>query len=412
MVEIVGFVVLALIKGALGAAANEAGTEGYRALKAYISAHYSGDVAHTVEQLEHQPQSPKLQRQLEDQLHSRGADNDVRLGQLAQDLIGLIENPAIPDPVEELRRSTGLDAVRRVLDRHVEQLREVRARYAIDDADLLGSRISKSSDIPSAVQAELAQLHERIRAIIQQIAQTIQQGRYADVDRAVLGLDAGRNEQVRAQRLVAADKDLQISYESLRLTVEFFSELNQQVLLRMEAPRDSGQLSAMMFGNAIMIYELTSFVIEFISRFQLQDNLRALHDEAMQSIERTRQKQYALQQRATDDRIDSDVKNQILEDIRWREAALSAVENEWTQYFHEVDEMKEKVRDVHGRIPTLELIRDGAEIQVETLQHLALLRFLRQNSSSIRGAVNTLQGLRLAPMTASRVRVLLGVDIR
>ena len=45
-------------------------------------------------------------------------------------------------------------------------------------------------------------------------------------------LGGGYLERERAQKLLEADKRLHISYESLRLTVEYFAELNRSVLSR------------------------------------------------------------------------------------------------------------------------------------------------------------------------------------
>ena len=48
-------------------------------------------------------------------------------------------------------------------------------------------------------------------------------------------------------------------------------------------------------------------------------------------------------------------------------------------------------------------------IQILTLQLVAMLRVLTQNSESIRGAVASLKGFRLAPLSSVRVRRLLGI---
>src|SRR4051812_33179146 len=131
MVDIVSMVVLALVKGAISGIAKEAGVDGYRALKSYLASRYGAPVEQAVEQLEHDPTSAHAQREVDVRLRAAGAQQDAQLERLAERLIQLIENPDAPDPVDELRRSSGLDAVGRVLDRHVEQVRDIRVQYQV-----------------------------------------------------------------------------------------------------------------------------------------------------------------------------------------------------------------------------------------------------------------------------------------
>ena len=73
-------------------------------------------------------------------------------------------------------------------------------------------------------------------------------------------LDGNMREREKARRLVHVDKEMHVSYETLRLTVEFFGDLNQTVVKRIsEEDASSSRLSNMMFGNAVMIYEVKGF---------------------------------------------------------------------------------------------------------------------------------------------------------
>jgi hypothetical protein len=81
---------------------------------------------------------------------------------------------------------------------------------------------------------------------------------------------------------------------------------------------------------------------------------------------------------------------------------------EWDRYIADTKQFYNRVEDVQNKIPTLELIRENARIQLDVLELVAMLRFLRQNADAVRAAVETLQGFRLAPLTPTRVRRLLG----
>jgi hypothetical protein len=67
-----------------------------------------------------------------------------------------------------------------------------------------------------------------------------------------------------------------------------------------------------------------------------------------------------------------------------------------------------RISEVHAKIPTLELIRENARVQLSVLELVSMLRFLKQNADAVGTAVETLQGFRLTPLTPTKVRRLLG----
>lgn len=420
MFDPVSLIVGALVNGLLAgvqASAEEAVVDGYRALRDSITRRYGRGVEVSIEMLETRPDSPQYQAAIAQELRNAGAEEDPELVRLARHLIDLVENPgqnihspsATPDPVEQLRRLTGVNAVGQILEEHIRKILSVRSNYKLEDVNLLTANIVHNGDVPQAVREGLAGLHGRIREIIQQIAAHIEEARYREVEHAIANLQAGFAERQRAANLVQADKRMHVSYEALRLTVEFFSELNQGVLARIESEASPQRQSNMMFGNAVMICELTDFVIGYIESFSLGGDLDKLHAEARQRVKETRDRQKALESRLRGMDVEQAVRDQTLEDIRNRESALRELDSEWEKYLGEMQQLRATVNEVRGKIPTLEVIRENAHIQIMTLQLVAMLSFLKQNSDSIRGAVDTLQGFRLAPLSSTRVRRLLGV---
>jgi hypothetical protein len=279
-----------------------------------------------------------------------------------------------------------------------------------DDTDLLTARITSNRSLPEELRRSAAHLHNEIRRIVEQVARQIEDARYRKVEMAVSELDTGLRERERAKELVKADKAMHISYETLRLTVEFFGDLNQTVLRRIENESASPEhQSNMMFGNAIMIYEIADFVIGYIRTFRLGDEHKVLHADAKERVQTARRRQTELERKLAAPGIDPAVRDQTLEDIRIRTAAFDELDRQWERYMEEIQKLHALVDDVKGRVPTLEIIRENAEIQIMTLQLVAMLRFLQRSTDSIRGALNVLQGLRLAPLSSDRVRALLGV---
>jgi hypothetical protein len=370
--------------------------------------------------LEREPLSQPRQEVVAQELRKVGAGQDTELQRLANDLTYIIENltsrpgqlvPVVIDPIEQAQRQAGVRVVGQVMDRHITGVLSIRSSYMLDDTDLLTSNITRKNNVPQAVRDEIAGLHNKIRGIIEQISSRIEEGKYKDAEQAIANLPLAYAERQRASNLVHADKRMHISYQTLKVTVEFFSELNQIVLRKIERENSPQKESNMMLGNAIMIYELTDFVIRYIEGFTVNGaaDIEKLHNETKQKIADLRNQQKALEQRAMAQGVEPIVRDQTLEDIRNREAAMDELDREWNKYASEVKQLYSTVGEVRGRVPTLEVIRENAQVQITLIQLVAMLRFLKQNSDAIKGTVDALKGFRLAPLSPNRVRRLLGI---
>jgi hypothetical protein len=433
----------ALITSSIQGAGEAAGGDAYHAIKARILKKYPA-ASTSIDNLEREPHSQERQDNVAATLRRLGGSDDPELAQLADQLMAAIqygyqpgqgeyqpprqqqqprpgpqggqrghqpgtgENAHATDRVAQTRRSVGVRMIDQILGEHVRRVSELRSRYLLDDSSLLSSNISQVRDVPMDVRNEVSSLHGRIRQIIGQVAWSIENGRYADAY-GLVGTLPSRSEQERAARLVEADKAICVSYETLRLTVDYFSELNQQVLRRIEQESSGPAQNQMMFGNAIMIYELADFMIGFIRSFAPSGlfELEALHEETLERIREAKDRQRRIEERARQE-PDSGVRNGILENVKQRDAALQLLQQEWDSYVAQTKELHNLSGEVQSKIPTLELIRDNARLQLDVLELVAMLRFLRQNAEAVHGAVRTLQGLRLAPLTPDKVLKLLG----
>ena len=146
---------------------------------------------------------------------------------------------------------------------------------------------------------QFASLHGRIRQIIEQVDGVFRKIVYQDADNLVQDLPS-LGERERAATIIQADKEINVSYETLRLTVDYFSELNRQALERTRREPSPKRQRQMMFGDAIMIYELADFVIGFIRVFSPDGlvELDSLQVETLRRIHRAKEEQNRLEARA------------------------------------------------------------------------------------------------------------------
>lgn len=425
MIDPVSLIVNALIVGiteGVTVAAGEAVADSYRALRNRLTEDYGAQVEGRIRNLEENPKSAAYQNLIAQELSNLGAREDHELTRLASHLINLAENPdasilanssssPTTDPVEMLLRSVGFTNFSKMLDDHVAKALVVRSQYEIDDEDLLSKRVPHNANLPIETKRDLGGLHEQIRRIILHVATRIAETRYNAAEGELQQLQAGLKERQRAVNLLRADKQLHISYETLRITVEWFGERNSELLAKIQEQTNAQREINMMFGNSILIAELADFVIDFVERFTLGGDLEEIHAQAKARIAENRTQDMVLEQQlrtATD--VDAATRDATLEDVHNRMEVFQELEREWDKYMVDVEELRGKVHGIQGRLPTLKIIRENAQRQIATLQLVAMLRFLKQNTVSIGGAVASLEGFRLAPLTPSRVRRLLGLD--
>lgn len=413
-------IVAALVQGILFGvqrATEHAVLDGYWAMRAMILRRYAVTggprLEETIDALEAAPTESDRQEAMARELERVGADQDPELQQLAEELTELIEDPMarLSGPVERAHRQSGARALSAIMDRHLGTVLRARTDHRVEDTDLLTTGLPDRTNVPQDVRDELLRLHDDVRKIIERIAVKIEDGNYTDAAEAIRKMPLSFGDRERATSLVNADRAMHVSYQTLRTTVEYFSELNDTVLERIDRERSPDREANMMLGNAIMIYELTEFVIRSITEFGVAgvDEIERVHGETRKKIAALREQQQDLERRANTEGIEEAVRRATLEDVRNRAEAIDELEREWAKYLGEVAGLRSLVDEVRAKVPTLELIRDNARVQIGVLQLVAMLRFLKQNADAIKGTIDTLKGFRLAPLSSNRVRRLIGV---
>ncbi|MBL7258493.1 hypothetical protein [Paractinoplanes lichenicola] len=399
---------------AVQSAAERKASAVYGRIRERVTKRYGPAVAARFAMLERNPLSREAQVALARALSRSKAARDSELLKLVQVLGPLLQNPmseAVGADLDEvLQRGRGTDDLDEIMQRHVGLVIKTRGKYKVDDTNLLTPNLSEAGAVPSRTRKELAGLHDRVRGVVERIALLIENGKYEDAEQALRTIPMAVAEREKAERLIAVDKRMHISFQTLRTTVEFFSDLNERMLDRLEREQQPDRQLTMMLGNAIVVYELADFAIDYVHKFVAEGGpeLEAVQQEVRTSMNEIRARNEALDEQARSGRIEEAVRAQTLQTIAQRRAVIDEVEREWRAYTGDVRKLSTIVDEVRAKVPTLELIRDNAGVQLHLVQLIALMRFLKQNTDAIRGTLIVLQSLRLAPLTVNRVRRLIG----
>ena len=417
MVDPVTLIVTALVTAltaAVGEIGRSAAHDAYEALKAAIIRIYGNAAAESIAQLEAQPESRARREQVAQVMYNFSPSYAAQLVPLAEHLMLLVEDGPIVYSVDKAKRTAGANVVYGILEDNTDYVVHVRDRYDAKDAELLSSRISQASNIPPQIRADISSLHGQIRAVIEHTAALIEEGSYLAAEQEAANV-YGYAMRQRAWGLVQADKHMHISYEALRLTIETFGDLNSRIIRRIDRAGREGRSDRelqMLFGNAVMIYEMADFTIKYIENFALRgtDDIDDLHQYMIQRIEDARRADNEFEEATSASATDEPVKEGAFGDIRYRQDALVIVEEEWKKYIEETKRFGEQIGTVRAKLPTLKTIRENAWRQIDVLEIMAMARYLKLYSSTLAAAAEELTKFKLASLTPERVRRLLNIE--
>lgn len=417
--DAVTLIVTALVNGILSEIAKDA----YKALKGAILRKYN---TVSINKIEEDPKSVQNQELVKTELKQVGADMDAEILALATDLLDLVEPPPEPKRKEQLLQNNnsaeileytqwngGRLALKQIFEKHFNDLIKIRDSYSVKSVDLLSGQIATNYKIPSReLVNDISGLHNKVRDVIQRTAVFIESKKFSAAEKAIAEMDLAHVDREKAQALVLADKKINISYQTLKATVEYFKEINEFLHDRMNRTRSRRRESHLAIGNAILVYELTDYVIKFIESFNVDGygELMQLYNTTQKKIGELRGMQKQLESNAKRDDVESKATIQTLENIRLREESIKVLEREWKDYIESVDVLKSDLGKVKLKIPTLNVIREDAKIQIELLQEVEMLRVLKQNITIVEATLLTLESIQLIALSPDRVRRLLGVS--
>jgi hypothetical protein len=174
-----------------------------------------------------------------------------------------------------------------------------------------------------------------MRVIVEAVALRIEKNKYEAFETGFADMQLPNIARQKGRDLVAADKRVHVSCQSLKLAIEYFSRLLTNLLLKesklLRLQRMWVRKQKLILGNALLVYEMTDFVIKYIEQFQM-DGLKETKDlpkQALKHIEETRNVEVRLREQANNPEIDPKLREQTLEIIQDPEASIKILEDEW-----------------------------------------------------------------------------------
>jgi hypothetical protein len=287
----------------------------------------------------------------------------------------------------------------------------------LSDTILSANIVSDEAGIREAT-FEIARLHYKMKHTIEEVASDLERGAYKAAEEAVNNMRLDDKELERAQRLLKADNEFVVSLQTLSIAMQVIQRLNEDIRNRLDEIEGGGtpdptKQRDLLLTNALLAYEATDFLIEYIENFRIRGVgvINRIHNEAIADLESWKHGIKALKREAEDpnSRALEEVRRAVLTDAEAQENAIDNAIEEWDRVRQRHEEAKEAVDSANGQLDTLKLIRQHAERQISMLGAAAVLQLARQNMRLSLETYKSFKTIRIESLSAERIRRLLAI---
>lgn len=302
-------------------------------------------------------------------------------------------------------------------DAFVTAIQRLNDAVPFDGVQLVSNNLPRHrGSLPRALRADvdehIVSLARKLAALVESTAAYCEDVEYYDVEQAASRVRAG-NIRLLAARLVSGEKHLHLSGQALRTTVELCARLNEVITQRI-ATGSAGeeQERELLLANAILVYEIASFVADFIERFHMDGygEIEKVYHEVWWKIDAERKNLASLRQRAKSAGLGEEATRKAMEEIREHEVALTVSEQAWTDYVGEQHRFNQGcLAQARQLLPIVQFRRDAALSRISVLSVLALTGMVKNMVNEMNAAALAVLDLEMVPLTPDRLHRLFGL---
>jgi DNA repair exonuclease SbcCD ATPase subunit len=171
-------------------------------------------------------------------------------------------------------------------------------------------------------------------------------------------------------------------------------------------------------GNVLLIYELANYLINFLENFKLAgiDDILQLSQKETEKINAAVQALQRLKLDAESPEIDPKIKEQVITNLNDREKSLESFKEEWDKYTAGITDVQSRVGTLKDKIPTLKLIRDNAQNQLDFFEIMKIFGIMmvaeavRKNLDTLEIVTLPLEEIELISFPPHKVHALMGLS--
>lgn len=321
----------------------------------------------------------------------------------------------------ELEKNAGYQVVLTYLKDYTNKVRDIQEKYAFSNKDIMSPGLIDNSQLSHEEMATLADLKRKLDNIINEVAERVEKHRVVSYDDYIKRYELNAYDKLRVTSLVKSVQDINKSIQKIKFTVETFSRCNKYIVNELNECAEKGdfaQSKMFVLGNMLLIYELATYLINFLQEFKLDgvDDMMQLYQKELEKISTTMQALQKLKIDADSPEIDAKVKNQVISNLNDREKSLELFREEWDKYIAGINDLQSKVGSLKDKIPTLKLIRDNAQNQLDFFELMKIFGIImiaeavRKNLDTLEIVTLPLDEIELISLPPHKVQTLLGLS--
>jgi hypothetical protein len=288
----------------------------------------------------------------------------------------------------EVFLSQGTALIEKELASQAEYVTTLRQSFELKNIDLLSKNIIIKKDINNEIKSKIKEYSLNLRKILIATAHFIEKEKFKTVDEAIENLGLARFDKNRLYSLVAAQKAISFSYGTLVTLIEIFRRSNKNILDEINQLGRANSIderldkTALYLKNAIIVYELASFVVDQLSAFGLEGvaELDAIKKDVFSDIDKGRKDDESLTSRLQG----STLEKNTLQEIEQRERIRLRIQEKWDNMMKSIGGQQAKAGEAKGFLSDLEIVRDNAKNRIDIL-NIASTTILVENSINLIG---------------------------
>ena len=310
----------------------------------------------------------------------------------------------------------GAEKIQKRLDQHLGRVLSVRKDVAINNSGLVTNElISKIPTLRWYVKRKITNLRSELKEILWEIATEHENRRFEPLRKDFEQMNGVSKLHLdRGLAILENERKMFISYHSLFFACKACADVNKAMLgqinnLRLGEKSGDNELE-LLLKNAIIVFEVTSLIIEMIQQFRLQgfQEFQTLRDEVLKELAVAESNSQRNVDQANHPSIPPHQKVETITRHRNLKEGANLVRMQWQRFEDQIWSMQQNAGELAQRLPSLALTRDNAKVQLDFLELLAVTQMMNQNIQAIEG-LSSLE-LDLAPLSPDDVRRLIGLE--
>lgn len=308
---------------------------------------------------------------------------------------------------QELRE--GADSVAEELYEQADEAIRIGHSMKLSNTELLPSELIRGNNITSEVKARISECSANIRLIIKGVAYYVEERALKETSLSMSRLKEGKRrfDQDRIDGILAAQGNIRLSYSTLKVVVEIFSAVNRRIVEEMRSGNKKGlEMTDIFLKNAIVIFELSAFVYDYLSKFSLVglNDLKTIKQEVFSDIEKGVENDKKLQKSLSDG--SAAMQESVKKEISNRSEIRRLLKSRWEDIIAKFDGTT--IDSKH--VADIRIVRDNMRNRIDILNVIATTTLVESAIQRVDDLADLIGAWDIPELDADAVKGLLDLD--